>query len=116
MAASAKRLALAAMTVPLGAPEEPLVKDLGRYKARARGARVRELALLGLALEREGFRLGEQGELRWPSALALGQGATGAQASPSPAPSPGSPLAGLQGEHQDAMKDLMANLGGLPTF
>jgi hypothetical protein len=94
MAASAKRLALAAMTVPLGAPEEPLARDLGRYKARARGARVRELALLGLAVEREGFRLGATGEIRWPSALALGPGvAAELPATKDDAPSP---LGGLE--------------------
>lgn len=113
MAAPAKRLELAAMTVPLGAPEEPLVRELGRYKARARGARVKELALLGLALEREGFRLSETGEIRWPSALGLAGGAPVLQTSPAEPPSPGE---GLDDEHKQAMEQLIANLGGLPTF
>lgn len=113
MAAPAKRLELAAMTVPLGAPEEPLVRELGRYKARARGARVKELALLGLALEREGFRLGEAGEIRWPSALGL---AGAAPSLPTPQAEAPSPAGGLDDEHKQAMEQLMANLGGLPTF
>jgi len=115
MAAPAKRLALAAMTVALGSPEEPLARDLARYKARARGARVRELAILGLALEREGFRLGDDGEMRWPSALGLGAGARGG-VSPAPEPVTAPDTSGLQGEHREAMTQLMSSLGGLPEF
>lgn len=55
-------------------PDTSLLGDLRDLKARARGRRLKLLAALGLAAEREGLRLKKASltpELAWPSGLAL---------------------------------------------
>ena len=53
------------------ASDGPLVIELDRYKARARGRRLKMLALLGLLAERHGLRLDDRGTGLVGSALML---------------------------------------------
>ena len=112
MAADVKRIRLNCLTVAVGTAEEPLGRDLQRLKGRSRGARLRQLALLGLAMENQGFRLGGDGQVRWPATVLGG----GAVIAPSPAlperVEESGPLASLEPDHKLAMNDLVASLGG----
>jgi len=69
---------------PGSARDVQLRADLGRFKARARGARLKDLALLGLEAERAGVRLVPTTEGASGRALLLPSG--GVHAAPAPMP------------------------------
>lgn len=66
--------------------EDDVYLDLEDRMARARGKRVRQLALLGLLAERNGIRLDSNGTLVMPSHLV--RPTPGTEPAPSPRPSP----------------------------
>lgn len=60
---------------PTGIADQDLLSDLGNFKARARGKRMKYLARLGLLLEAQGALLEgrkESGRLVLPASLAAG--------------------------------------------
>jgi hypothetical protein len=110
-----RRIRLNCLTVAIGSQEEPLGRDLERLKGRARGARLRQLAMLGLAVESEGLRLSADGRLGW-----IRGESSGAREVMPPSPAlPGTAQAtggggGMNEIHRAAMQDLVASLGGFP--
>ena len=106
-AARERRVRLAEMTVAVGDTMAPLARDLTRFRARARGARIRELALLGLQLEGHGFRLTQDGQVAGPVGGVAGM--AGATPLPSPAPPQEEPE-GMRESHKRAINDLAASL------
>jgi len=73
-------------TVLEWAPDDPIFLDLEDRKARARGKRLRQLALLGLRAEQQGLRLDAADTLVLPATLLATNPVAAAVAAPSPPP------------------------------
>lgn len=82
-----------------------VLEDLGKFKARAVGSRIRNLLLLGLEAEKRGLRLSDDGELHdmsgsQPVARAAGAG-----------PSPPIQHSGRDEAHQKGLEAVLDGFG-----
>jgi len=93
--------------------DRPLIEHLNRFRARARGRRIKELALLGMLAERGGLRLSDKAdEIKLDGAVASLFGATPPSPAPAesaPKPTP-SPLAQRSDAHQQGLDALLGSL------